>query len=328
VKVLVLGGTIFLGRALVTALREHGHDVTTFTRGVHPDAGTPPATRIHGDREGPLDMLPADGWDAVIDTCGYRPEVVRKSAQHLASAGRYAFISTVSVYDETQPELAEDARLHTLAEGADEMTPEAYGPLKALCEDEVRAVFGARALVVRPGLIVGPYDPSDRFTYWPERAARGGTILAPAPEDAPVQFIDVRDLAAFVVLALERGSGGTFNASGVPGAITMGAVVAAARAAAADVPSTVVWVGEDFLVLHNVEPWTEIPLWIPHSAGIPGFSNATVARAQAAGMTLRPLAETMRDTLAWARTREAGVRKGGLSEEREATLLVAWQQTP
>ena len=324
-NVLILGGTVFLGRALVTELTAHGHTVTTFTRGVHSVDDAPPATRILGDREGELSALPPSGWDAVVDTSGYRPAVVRASSEHLRAAPHYTFVSTISVYDETVPEITEETAIPPLPEGMDERSLEAYGPLKAQCEGVVREAFGDRALVVRPGLIVGPHDPSDRFTYWPERAARGGTILAPAPAESFVQFIDVRDLARFIVNALERSVHGTFNVTGKPQTTTMRDVVDASREAAA-VPSEVAWVGEEFLALHGVEPWMGLPLWIPESAGLPGFSNASVARALGRDLAFRSLAETMRDTLEWAKTRPAdGVRRAGLSAEREAELLRAWQ---
>ena len=324
-NVLILGGTVFLGRALVTGLTARGHSVTTFTRGVHSVDDAPPATRILGDREGDLSALPPSGWDAVVDTSGYRPAVVRASAVHLRDVPHYTFVSTISVYDETVPEITEDTAIPPLPEGMDEKSLEAYGPLKAQCEGVVREVFGERACVVRPGLIVGPYDPSDRFTYWPERAARGGTILAPAPAESFVQFIDVRDLAQFICGALEHKVHGTYNATGKPQTTTMRDVVEASRKAAG-VPSDVVWVGEEFLALHSVEPWMGLPLWIPESAGLPGFSNASVARALEHGLEFRALGETVRDTLDWTKTRPAdGVRRAGLSAEREAELLRAWK---
>jgi len=320
-NVLVLGGTVFLGRALVAALAARGHRVTTFTRGVHPLDGAPPAQRLHGDREGDLRVLPRAGWDAVIDTSGYRPAVVRSSAEHLSDAACYVFVSTISVYDETVPEIFEDSPIAPLPADADPATAQAYGPLKAQCEDAVREVFGDRAIVARPGLIVGPYDPSDRFTYWPERAARGGTILAPAPSKRFVQFIDVRDVADFLVHAVETGARGDFNVSGPAHTTTFGDVVSESRTAAG-VDSEVVWVDDEFLVLHGVEPWMELPLWIPQSAGLPGFMNVNVTRAVERGLSFRPLAETLRDTLAWARKRpQDTVRRAGLSEVRERELL-------
>lgn len=326
-NVLILGGGVFLGRHLVASLRSRGHAVTTFTRGQHPIEPAPGRRDLTGDRDGGLRAVPRDGWDAVVDTCGFVPRVVRASAEHLSDAGRYAFISSISVYDEKQPELREDSVRKALPEGIDPATEvvdgESYGPLKALCEDAVRASFGERALVVRPGLIVGPNDPSDRFTYWPERAARGGTILAPSPPGRYVQFVDVRDLADVIVNALEDGRSGDVNVTGAARTTTMGDVIEGARAAAGT-PSDVCWVDDAFLERNGVEPWTELPLWIPDSLGLVGFSNADVSRALGWGLSFRPIVETMRDTLAWAQALSPDrARKAGLRAEREAQLLEA-----
>ena len=326
-NVLVLGGGVFLGRYTIAALLERGHAVTAFTRGRRPLAH--PVRHVAGDRDGELDRVPREGWDAVVDTSGYVPRVVRASAQHFRDAGRYAFVSSISVYDEKAPAPDESAPLAPFPDGVDVATEAVdgatYGPLKAACEDEVRTVFSDRALIVRPGLIVGPHDPSDRFTYWPERAARGGTILAPAPPERFVQFVDVRDLAAWIVHALEQRCAGTFNATGLPRTTTFGDVVEAARDAAA-LQSDVAWVDDAFLLENGVEPWMGLPLWIPDSLGIAGIADTNVARAVSNGLRFRPLAETMTDTLAWARTlppdRE---RKAGLSPQREAELLAAWR---
>jgi 2'-hydroxyisoflavone reductase len=327
VNVLVLGGGVFLGRHLVASLLARGHRVTTFTRGQHAIEPAPGLRSLTGDRGGGLSAVPRDGWDAVVDTCGFVPRVVRASAEHLRDAGRYAFISSISVYDETRPELREDSPRKPLPAGTDPTTEtvdgEGYGPLKALCEDVVSESFGERALLVRPGLIVGPHDPSDRFTYWPERAARGGTILAPAPPDRYVQFVDARDLADAIANALEDGRSGDVNVTGAPRTTTMGDVIDAARSVAG-IPSDVRWVDDAFLVRGGVEPWTELPLWIPDSLGLAGFTNADVSRALAWGLSFRPLRETLADTLAWSRTLpQDRTRKAGLPPEREAELLEA-----
>jgi 2'-hydroxyisoflavone reductase len=327
VRVLVLGGGVFLGRHLVAALLARGHDVTTFTRGRHPIDGGPSVTRLVGDRERDLSPVSRDGWDAVVDTCGFVPRVVRASAEHLRAAGRYAFVSSISVYDAKRPEVREDSPRQSLPQGTDPnaetVDGDTYGPLKASCEDAVRDVFGDRALIVRPGLIVGPHDPTDRFTYWPERAARGGTILAPAPPGRYAQFVDARDLARFIVAALDAHMSGDVNVTGAARMTTMGDVVDSARALAG-VPSDVCWVDDAFLERHGVEPWSELPLWIPDSLGLLGFSNADVSHALAWGLQFRPLAATMADTLAWVQTLPADrTRKAGLSAEREAALLEA-----
>jgi nucleoside-diphosphate-sugar epimerase len=325
VNVLVLGGGVFLGRHLVASLLARGHTVTTFTRGHHPIEPAPGRSDVIGDRDGGLGAVPRDGWDAVVDTCGFVPRVVRASVGHLRDAGRYAFISSISVYDEKQPELREDSVRKSLPDAVDPakevVDGDTYGPLKGLCEDAVSESFGERALVVRPGLIVGPNDPSDRFTYWPERGARGGTILAPSPPDRYVQFVDVRDLADVIANALEDGRSGDVNVTGTPRTTTMGDVVETARKFAG-APSDVCWVDDAFLVRSGVEPWTELPLWIPDSLGLTGFSNADVSRALGWGLSFRPILETMRDTLAWAQALPPDrTRKAGLTAEREARLI-------
>jgi 2'-hydroxyisoflavone reductase len=327
VKVLILGGGVFLGRHLVAALLARGHGVTTFTRGNHPMERAPGLTSIVGDRDGGLSIVPREGWDAVVDTCGFVPRIVRAAAEHLRDAGRYAFISSISVYDPKRPELRENTPRLSLPDGIDPsgetVDGDTYGPLKALCEDVARDVFDSRALVVRPGLIVGPHDPTDRFTYWPERAARGGTILAPAPPGRYVQFVDARDLADLIANALEAGRSGDVNVTGAPGTTTMGDVVETARNVAG-VPSDVCWVDDAFLERNGVEPWTGLPLWIPDSLGLVSFSNADVSRALDWGLVFRPLAETTADTLEWVATLPADrTRKAGLTAEREAELLEA-----
>ncbi len=328
-NVLLLGGGVFLGRHLIDALLERGHAVTTYTRGVRAVPGGDAVTRLTGNREGALDDLPADGWDAVVDTSGYLPRFVRASAQRLAGAGRYAFVSSVSVYDEAHPAPDESAPVAGIPPDLDpemgSVDGRSYGPYKAACEAAVRETFGDRALIVRPGLIVGPYDPTDRFTYWPERFLSEGDVLAPAPAQRAVQFVDVRDVAAFTVRALEDGRGGNVNVTSPPDAVTMGEVVYGSRAAS-ESEADVAWVDETFLEREGVEPWTGLPLWLPESLGLPGLTNANVDRALGWGMTLRPLATTIADTLAWVRTlprdRE---RKAGITAEREAELLQAWR---
>jgi len=328
-KVLVLGGGVFLGRHAVATLLERGHAVTTFTRGRHPLAAAPNLTQVVGDRDGGLDALQADRWDAVIDTCGYVPRIVAASVERLRSAGHYAFVSSVSVYDESAREPREGdptAPLPGEIDPADETVDgKTYGPLKAACENVVSAAFGDRALVVRPGLIVGPNDPSDRFTYWPERLARGGDVLAPGPPARFVQVIDVRDLATFMVRALEDGRGGVVNATGAQRTTTMGDVVEASRAAAGT-ESKIEWVDDALLESAGVEPWMGLPLWIPDSLGLPGLSNTNVDRALSWGLHFRALRDTVADTLAWVQTLPADrPRKAGLDAAREAELLQRWR---
>lgn len=315
-NLLVLGGTKFLGRAVVEAALAGGHEVTTFTRGKTNPELFPEVEELHGDRDGGLGALEGRSWDAVIDTSGQIPRVVRASAELLEpNVGHYTFTSSISVYADLSEPPREDAALATLEdESVEEMGEgfENYGGLKALCERAVREVYGDRALIVRPGLIVGPHDPTDRFLYWPRRLARGGRILAPGPPERKVQFIDVRDLAEWMVRMAEERSSGVFNATneGVPiGELLDGADVE--------------WVSDGFLLEHEVGEWMELPLWIA-SPEFAGMHEADVSRAVGTGLTFRPASETVRDTQAWDAKRGAIEPAAGLAPEREAELLAAW----
>jgi 2'-hydroxyisoflavone reductase len=327
-NVLVLGGTRFLGRHLVEALQARGHAVTLFNRGSRPDlfAGL---EQLRGDRSlGPEGLAALRGrrWDAVIDTCGYVPRLVDAGVAQLRdSTGRYVFVSSISVYAAFGDGPDEQAPVETLADPSSEDVPRHYGALKAACEQVVARGFGDRALSVRPGLIVGPFDPTGRFTYWPLRVARGGEVLAPGDPDAPVQFIDARDLARWIVRLVERGVGGVFNATGPAQPLAIGALLqACARVAQADCRFT--WVSEAFLLAQGVQPWTELPLWVTHADA--GLDRTVITRALGEGLAFMPLETTIADTLAWARA-DAGAgsdsRAATLSREREAELLALWQ---
>ena len=310
-RILILGGTKFLGRAVVDAGLAAGHELTLFNRGETDAALFPEVEQLRGDRDGGLDVLADRAWDAVVDTCGYFPRIVRQSAEALAAnVGAYCFISSVSVYGDLGGVVDEASPVGTLDDASTEEFGaefERYGPLKALCENVVQEIYGDRALVIRPGLIVGPHDPSGRFTYWPHRLVRGGDVLAPGPPERVAQFIDVRDLAEWIVRLLEDGHRGVFNATneGVP----WGELLAGAD---------VTWATDEFLVAQEVGEWMELPLWIADPA-FAGMQLTDVSRAFAAGLRTRPVAETMRDTLALAQPVD-GV---GLTPEREAKLLAA-----
>jgi nucleoside-diphosphate-sugar epimerase len=317
VRVLLLGGPRFVGRALIEAALERGHEVTTFNRGqTNPELFTE-VEKLHGDRHGDLEALRGRTWDAVFDTSAYVPQVVRSAAALLADAAeRYVFVSSISVYADYSQPTPEDAQLETLAEGHpdDDVLPDYanYGALKVLCEQAVEERFPGRALIVRPGLIVGPNDPTDRFTYWPRRAELGRPLLAPAPPDGPVQMVDVRDLAEWMVRMTESGMTGAFNATSPAGAHTFGSMLDACGA------TDVVWADESFLLERGVEPWRDLPLWIP--VGDPEmayFQRADVSRAVAAGLTFRPLEEIVRAVPEW-------MGAAGLPPEREAELLAEW----
>jgi nucleoside-diphosphate-sugar epimerase len=325
-RILVLGGTSFAGRHLVELALDRGHDLVLFNRGRTGAGLHPGVERVVGERAGSLDGLRGQTFDAVVDMSGYFPPDVERSAQLLAgSVGRYLFVSTRSVYaDHSQPGANEDSALAELPPGApqDEITGESYGPLKVMCEQAVRAAFGERALILRPGLIVGPYDPTGRFTYWPVRVAEGGDVLAPAPPDQPIQVVDARDLVTFALDLLERDASGTFDVVSPAGMLTLGRVLAACLAAA-DGDARVVWVDEAFLLDRGVEPWTELPLWTP-GEDMAGFQRSDVSRALAAGLSVRPIAETVADTLRWAEGASPGPG-ASMTREREAALLTEWR---
>ena len=316
-RLLLLGGPRFLGRAVTDAALAGGHEVTFFNRGTTNPELYPEVERIVGDRATDLDGLRGRSWDAVVDTCGYLPEVVHASAEALADSGSYCFVSSLSVYKDFTYANDEDSPVAELGDlPANEVTNESYGALKALCEDVVRDAYGARALVVRPGLIVGPHDPTGRFTYWPHRIARGGEVLAPAPSESPTQVIDVRDLGAWIVELCVRAASGTFNATH-PGVSWEQLLDTCRRVASSDAEIT--WVSPEFLVEEEVGEWMELPLWLVDPS-MAYADRVDVSRALAAGLTFRPLEETVRGTLDEAVPTEAA----GLRPEREAELLEAW----
>ena len=317
-KLLLLGGPKFLGRAVIDAALERGHDLTLFNRGTTGPELYPELERVVGDRDGGLDGLRAREWDAVVDTSGYLPRLVGASARLLADAvGHYVFVSSVSVYASFAEVVDESAATAELTEAGSEDVGRDYGALKALCEREVEDALPGRSTSVRAGLIVGPHDPTGRFTYWPHRVARGGDVLVPGPAWRPIQLVDVRDLAAWLVAVAEGRVAGTFNATGPA---TMGAVVDAARRASGST-ARAVEVDDAFLADQGVGEWMELPLWIDtRSPDWSRFLEVDVSRATAAGLGFRPLEETVAATLAEARTVD-GV---GLTPEREQELLAAW----
>lgn len=326
-RLLVLGGTLFLGRHLVEQALVRGHDVTLFNRGKTAPDVFPDVEHLRGDRDGDLSPLEGRTWDAVIDTSARVPRWVRTAASLLAdSVDHYTFVSSCSVYrDTTRPGVDETAPVHTLAdESVEEIADaETYGALKALCEREASAAMDGRALSVRAGLIVGPYDPTGRFTYWVHRLARGGDVLAPEPRDQRVQFVDVRDLAAWILDMAERRKPGVLNATGPARPLTMEGLL---KEIAATTESGVhlVWTAERFLLDAGVEPWSELPLWLAPAAneGERYFLAVDVSRAIGAGLRFRPLAETVCDTLTGAKT----TPDAGLDPERERDLLAAWKR--
>lgn len=316
-RLLVLGGTTFLGRPIVERALGDGHAVTTFTRGRTNPSLHPDAERLHGDRTVDLSALTGRTWDAVIDTSTWLPRVVRLSAEALRdSVGLYCFVSSISAYaDFTEPPV-EGAPVATT--DSDEETLENYGAFKARCERIVAEAYGERALNVRPGLIVGPHDPTGRFTYWPRRVAQGGDVLAPGSPDDPVQFVDVRDLGEWLVRLVGRRERGLFNATGLP--LGFGELLETCKRVSGS-EARVHWVPSERLLAERVGEWIELPLWLA-SPEYRAMQQADVSRAVAAGLTFRPLEETVRDTLAWDAERDESPAGGvGLAPERERELL-------
>lgn len=326
-RILIIGGTVFLGRHLVESALGRTHEVTLFNRGKSNPGLFPQVETILGDREKDVEKLRGRIWDAVIDTSGYFPRIVRLSAETLEpNVSRYVFISSISVYenfgkvgiDESDPV----GKIQD--ETVEEVTGETYGPLKALCEQTVRDVYGLeRSLIIRPGLIVGPHDPTDRFTYWPIRVRRGGDVLVPEKPGAPVQVIDVRDLSNWIIRSIEGHASGTYNATGPGYELTLGELLEVSKRVSRS-DARFRWAGVDFLEQNEVRAWSDMPLWVPDTGEYAGFSRVDVSKAIEAGLTFRPLEETVKDTLAWAQTRPLDHQwRAGLTAEREAQVLAA-----
>jgi 2'-hydroxyisoflavone reductase len=327
-QLLIIGGTVFLGRHLVAAAQARGHTITLFNRGQHNPELFPDVEKLRGDRTSDLTALAGRRWEAAIDTCGYVPRVVRASAELLADAvEHYTFVSSISVYADFKKQgIDESDPVGTLAdETVEEVTGESYGPLKALCEQAAERTMPGRVLNVRPGLIVGPHDPTDRFTYWPRRVAQGGAVLAPNQPEHGTQIIDVRDLAEWMIAMAEQRRVGIYNATGPEYRLTIGRVLEEAKAVSGS-DAHFVWMSERFLLDAGVQPWSQVPLWVPEAdPDNAGFDAVDCTKAIEAGLRFRPLAETIRDTLAWDATLPADRElRAGLTREREAELLQAW----
>ncbi len=335
-RLLILGGTLFLGRHLVESALARGHEVTLFNRGRTAPALFRDFEQLRGDRDGDLSVLAGRRWDAVVDTSGYVPRIVRASAAALAGAvDHYVFVSSISAYGRFPVTgMTERAAVAELSDPGSEDVDEHYGALKVLCERAVEEELPGRTLVARAGMIVGPYDPTERFTWWVRRLADGGAVLAPAPPDQPVQLVDARDLADWLVRGAERRLAGVVNATGPQGPLTLGALLEQIAEVAGG-GGQLVWVDEAFLLEHGVEPWSDLPFWLaPHAQpDLRGMLVVDVTRAHATGLTTRPLAATVADTLAWIRERPGGppaptvgvtIPPAGLSDDRERALLAAW----
>jgi 2'-hydroxyisoflavone reductase len=338
-KLLILGGTRFVGRHLVAAALARDHEVTLFNRGTHQSENLANVETIHGDRNSDLVKLQGRRWDAVVDTSGYLPRTVKASAEVLSdSVDRYVFVSSVSAYadlgvvglKETDPlagltteQLAEANAIDSSGQASAVTYGKMYGGLKALCEQTIDEVLPNRALHIRPGLIVGPYDYSDRFTYWVVRIARGGQILAPGRPHRYVQFIDARDLAEWMVTMIERKETGVYNANGLQQTVTMENVLDECKAVS-DSDASFTWVDEGFLLQEKVVPWSELPLWMPEEAAahLKALMFINSDKAVASGLTFRPLNETVRDTLTWSETDGSHEElKAGMDPDKEQKLI-------
>jgi 2'-hydroxyisoflavone reductase len=318
-RILVLGGTKFVGRHTVEAALARGHEVTMFNRGQTRPELFPDVEKLRGDRDGNLNAVRGREFDAVVDTSGYVPRIVRETIDALGDVGHYTFVSSISVYADASTPPTEASPVAELKEPTEDWR-EAYGELKADCEDVVRERF-VNAFIPRPGLIVGPWDPTGRFTYWPERFADGGRVLAPAPPEADAQVIDARDLADWIVRAAEGGLGGTYNAVDRP--FPRSTLVETCQRVTG-VEADVVWVDGAFLAEHEVGEWMELPLWLIDPA-FAGMLSVDPSAALAAGLEPRPLEETVRDTLAWIAAGDAPAdTAAGLDRAKEQAVLDSW----
>jgi 2'-hydroxyisoflavone reductase len=323
-RILVLGGTQFLGRHSVEAALARGHEVTMFNRGQTRPELFPDVEKLRGDRDGNLDTVRGRGFDAVVDTSGYVPRIVGETIHALGDVGHYTFVSSISVYADASTPPTESSPVAELEEPTEEWR-EAYGELKADCEDVVRERFPS-AFIPRPGLIVGPWDPTGRFTYWPERLADGGRVLAPAPPDADAQVIDARDLAEWIVRSSDAKLSGVFNAVGPREPLTMDRLLETISTTTSS-DAGLHWTAADLLLARGIEEYVTLPLWLVDPAWA-GLGHVANGRAVAAGLTFRPLEETVRDTLVWIRSGERlfvdqGRPRPGLDPELERELIAA-----
>ena len=336
-RILILGGTGFTGPCQVRYALSRGHKVTTFNRGkTHPGELPNEVEQLVGDRNGKLDALKDRQWDVAIDNPTTLPAWVRDAAQVLkGNVERYVFVSTISVYADTSKGVDETAPLAKY-DGSDPFkeTLEAmkasgyktYGPLKALSEQEAEKWFPGKTLIVRPGLIVGPRDETDRFTYWPVRIDRGGEVLTPGTPKDPVQLIDARDLAEWTIRMVENRETGIYNATGPAKPLGIGEMLDQIKGAL-DSKAKFTWAPADFLKAQKIESWSDMPVWTGDESGM---ARTSISRALAKGLTFRPLADTARDTLAWFKSQSQDRQshlKAGLTPEREAEVLAAWHKT-
>ncbi len=332
-KLLILGGTRFLGRHIAVQALQRGHQLTLLHRGRCGPGLLPQAEHRIADRDGDLGVLGQGDWDAAIDTSAYVPRQVRAMAAALQGrVGHYQLVSSISAYASfDSPGIDEAGAPASLPDPATEaVTGQTYGGLKVLCEYAAQQAFGGRCLVNRPGLLVGPHDPTGRFTWWVQRLLRGGPVLAPGDPHTPVQLIDARDAAAWMLLQAERATPGVFNLTGPAQPLTIGGLLTQARDTL-NPGLPLQWVGERYLLDQGVAPWSDLPVWLPRAQA--GMHTVDITRALASGLQCRPLARTLQDTAQWlASDAPAATTPGGpprpavgLTPEREAALLAGWR---
>lgn len=322
-RILILGGTVFVGRHLTEAALERGHDVTLFNRGKTNQDLFPDVEKLSGDRTNDLESLKGREWDVVIDTSGYIPGVVSKTASLLKdNVKRYIFISTISVYQDFKEKyVKEDHPVGKLEdETVEEVKGETYGPLKALCEKAIENIMPGRTLSIRPSLIVGPHDPTDRFTYWVDRFSRGGEVLVPGKKDRPLQWIDARDLSQWIIKMAEKEETGVYNATGYEKELTMGKFVQSLKELNADAED--LWVEDSSVLEAKIQPFTELPMWLPITEDYPhGYILVSNEKAMNKGLSFRSLQQTIEDTKEWHDNRKDKTLKNGLDPDKEAKAL-------
>jgi len=320
-KILILGGTRFLGRSLLEIALAKGHEITLFNRGKSNPELFPEVEFLTGDRDSDLKPLQGRKWDVVVDTCGYVPRIVKKSVELLADAvEHYTFISSISAYaDFSKPGIDENSLFATIEdETVEQVTNETYGPLKVLCEKAAEQAMPGRILVLRPGLIVGPYDPSDRFTYWPVRINSGGEVIVPSPRLQQIQFIDVRDLVEFILIMVDKRQTGIYNTTGPDYMLTTQQFLEECNKIIGS-KAKFAWVSEKFIIENEIN----MPVWVPKEWA--GINQVNCKKAIGAGLNFRPLADTIRDTLSWHATRPSDYKlRTGLKPRREREFLKLW----
>ncbi|HYW51232.1 MAG TPA: NAD-dependent epimerase/dehydratase family protein, partial [Gemmatimonadaceae bacterium] len=328
-RILILGGTGFIGPNQVQYALDRGHKVTLFNRGVTNTSLFPNVPRLVGDRNLPdgHKALESGEWDVVIDNPTSNPKWVRDAGRALKGRTKhYMFVSTISVFSDTSAPFDENGTLHAPSDIDAPYDAKVYGQNKVRSEMEAKAQFGDAVTIVRPGLIVGPGDLSDRFSYWPVRIDRGGEVLAPGTPNDPVQYVDARDLSEFIVRLAESKTTGIFNATGPKAPTTIAEMLHGIKAVTTS-DAQFTWVPAEFLTANQVRAWSDMPVWVPPMGRTAAFARVNCSKAYAAGLTFRPLAETAAATLAWYKTRPAAEQekaRAGLAPDREKTVLAAW----